>query len=66
MKKLFLLVAVAATISFASCTNAKTTEETEVTTPETAAVEIEEPSMEADTTFVMDEMEADSIGEVVE
>ena len=66
MKKLFLLVAIATTISFAACSNAKTTEEAEVTTPETAAVSIEQPSIDADTTIVMDEMEADSIGEVAE
>ena len=66
MKKLFLLVAVATTISFAACSNAKTTDEAEVTAPETAEVSIEQPSMDADTTIVMDEMEADSLGEVVE
>ena len=66
MKKLFLLVAVATTITFAACSNTKTTEEAEVTTPETAEVNIEQPSIDADTTIVMDEIEADSLEEVVE
>lgn len=64
MKKLFLLVTIAATMSFAACTNAKTTEEAETT--ETAEVNLEESSIEADSTIVMDESEADSLEEVVE
>lgn len=65
MKKLILMVAIATTISFAACTNANTTEQTEEPATETTEVNIEDVTVEGDTSIVV-EMPADSIVVVVE
>lgn len=65
MKKLFLLVAVATTISFAACTNAKSTDSTDETTTEVTDLSMEQSALEVDTTIVMEEMAADSLVEEV-
>ena len=65
MKKLFLLVAIATTISFAACNNAKSTEPTDETTTEVTDLTIEQSALDVDTTIVMDEMAADSLVEEV-
>ncbi len=65
MKKLFLLVAIATTISFAACNNAKSTEPTDKTTTEVTDLTMEQSALEVDTTIVMEEMAADSLVEEV-
>lgn len=59
MKKLFLLVAIATTISFAACTNTKTTEQTEETATELTDVTVEQTPVEADSTNTVEEVVAE-------
>ena len=60
MKKLVLLVAIATTISFAACTNTKTTERTEETTIEKTVVPAEAP-LDADTVIVVEEITTENV-----
>ncbi len=55
MKKLFLLVAIATTISFAACTETKTTEKTEETTIERTETIMEETPALSDTVVIIDD-----------
>lgn len=66
MKKLFLLVAVATTISFAACTNAKTTEQPEEVSIESAQQALEEASDKLDSAQLIVEEVVDSLANTVD
>ena len=66
MKKIILLVAVATTISFAACTNAKTTEQPEEVTIESAEQALDEASDKLDSAQQIVEEVIDSLANTVD
>lgn len=65
MKKLILLVAIATTISFAACSNAKTTEQPEEVAVENAEQALTEASEKTDSATQILEEVADSLSTTV-
>ena len=66
MRKLILLVAVATTISFAACTNAKTTDQTDEANIESAELALDEASVKLDSTTQVLEEVVDSLTNTVD
>ena len=66
MRKLILLVAVATTISFAACTNAKTTDHTDEANIESAELALDEASVKLDSTTQVLEEVVDSLTNTVD
>ena len=66
MRKLILLIAVATTISFAACNNAKTTEQPEEVAIENAEVALEEAVAAVDSATLVVEEAAEALTETVD
>lgn len=66
MRKLILLVAIATTISFVACNNAKTTEQPEEVAIENAEVALEEAVAAVDSATLVVEEAAEALTETVD